>query len=488
MSARLRVWAALAAFLFAVGIVAGCGTSGTLVPNMPPETTVFVNGPVVTVNHVVRLRWFGSDVDGNVERYEFKWIYEAGQEPSGYDSSAWFSTSRVESLFTVYTPAGVSMPSFVIRAIDDQGEPDPTPARQPFSFTNAPPTVRFASLPALADTTFPVATLSWTASDPDGVTPVRNFLVWLDGQEDDPIVVSGTTSVTVMPERFSDGAGGYVTGLRKVYVRAIDDGGAVSEPDSFAWQVLNPVGDVLLIDDTPEFDSAPIDGSYTDALDRQLGPGNYTVLRLQNTNPFRTTADLTATLGFFESVVWYADNAPFPSGPLGLAEPGIRALLQDGGNVFLVSTFAVGTNGRLNSEGFLTDIVGADSLVVNEAINTTNFSINSDAVLHPGSTTPYDSLLAIVGADGVEAFELFDPADAAYTANAPILSPDQTRVLPVAVDRVPAGGTGRFVLFAFPLRLLGGTPNGAPPPDPDAHYGERTIRRVLARFGHGPTP
>ena len=49
-----------AAALFA----AGCGVKGTMGPNTPPETIVFVEGPVDTVNHVVTLRWFGSDPDG----------------------------------------------------------------------------------------------------------------------------------------------------------------------------------------------------------------------------------------------------------------------------------------------------------------------------------------------------------------------------------------------------------------------------------------
>jgi hypothetical protein len=490
-----RARAALLAFWFGALVLAvqGCGTSGSLVPNLPPETVVFVSGPVDTVNHVVRLRWFGSDSDGDVERYEFKWIYEAGQEPSGYDSSTWFSTTRVDSVFTVFTPNGVSMPTFVIRAVDDDGEPDPTPARQPFTFTNQPPTVTFLTVPTLPDTTFPVATLRWTANDPDGVIPVETFLVWLDGQEDDPLLVNGT-SVTLPPDRFKDGTGAFVTGPRKAYVRAIDTGGAVSEPDSFAWQVLPPVGEVLLIDDVPEFESGPIDGSYTDALDRQLGPGNYTVLRLQNTNPFRTPEDLTATFGLFESIVWYADNAPGPSGTLAIAEPAIRSHLAAGKNVFLLSVWAVGTAGVLTQnstdpEAFLSEIVGADSVIVNEILNTTNFSISSDAVITPGSAVPYDPLLAIVIADRIEAFVLNDPADAAYVAAPPILSPNQTAPWPIAVDRVPDGGTGRFVFFAFPLRLLGGTAPGQPDPfPPDAHYGERTVREVLARFGHGVAP
>ena len=85
---------ALAAVLGAVLLAAGCGVKGTLVPNGAPETTIFVEGPVDTVNHVVHLRWFGSDPDGHVARFEYRFVYPAGQEPAGHDSSAWLSTRR----------------------------------------------------------------------------------------------------------------------------------------------------------------------------------------------------------------------------------------------------------------------------------------------------------------------------------------------------------------------------------------------------------
>jgi hypothetical protein len=71
MRARLL---ALAAMTLAALFAAGCGVKGTLVPNTPPETNVFVDGPVDTVNHVVHLRWFGSDPDGQVARYEYRYV------------------------------------------------------------------------------------------------------------------------------------------------------------------------------------------------------------------------------------------------------------------------------------------------------------------------------------------------------------------------------------------------------------------------------
>ena len=212
MSRSLRTLAACALVALAVS-GGGCGKEGTLSPNRAPETIVFVAGDLDTVRHIVRLAWFGTDPDGIVDRYEFKWIYEAGQAPAGYDSSAWFTTDRTDSTFAVWTPSGASMPTFVVRAIDDENEPDPTPARQTFRFRNLPPTVAFSGTPVLPATTLPVATVTWSATDPDGDVARASYQVWLDGDlSRATLLPPGTTEFTIPPAAFSDGAGGYVDG------------------------------------------------------------------------------------------------------------------------------------------------------------------------------------------------------------------------------------------------------------------------------------
>jgi hypothetical protein len=475
-----------AALALALALAPGCGKKGTLAPNLPPETVVFVSGDLDTVRHIVGLSWFGTDPDGEVVAYEFKWIYEPGRAPAGYDSSLWFRTGRSDSTFVVFTPDGAAMPTFVIRAVDDEGAPDPSPARQAFRFRNEAPRVDLVGSPVLPATTFPVATIRWTASDPDGDIANAHYLIWLDGDEADRFVTTGN-EFTLPPESFEDGAG-WVPGPHTVHIRAIDDGGAASPADSFTWNVIAPVGDVLLVDDVPEALSAAVDPAYRNALDRQLGAGAYSVINLETANPFRSPADLTHTFGFFRSVLWYQENNAARSAGLPLAEPAIRAHLAEGGNFFLTSTIAVGTSGTLDTPGFLADIVGADSVRVNRRTGTTGFTLGNGSVLRPGPATPYDSLRAVAISSNLEALALASPAEAAFLARPILLDSTQTEDWIVGVDRVPAGGTGRFVFLTFPLRFLGGTPTGAPAPAPDANYAERTIRRVLARFGHGANP
>jgi len=478
---------ALAAMTFAVLLVAGCGIQGTLVPNTAPETIVFVDGPVDTVNHVVHLRWFGSDPDGHVERYEYRFVYPAGQEPSGHDSSAWLSTTRTDSTFVAYTPDGYSMPTFVIRAIDDDGLADPTPARQTFQFRNDPPTVTLIGNPILPTTTLPVATIQWSANDPDGDIGLAHYLVWLDADEANATLVPASTSFTLPPSMFSDGAGGYVAGPHAVHIRAVDDGGAVSAPASFTWNVVAPVGEVLLVDDQQA--SSAIDPMYTTAFDTQLGAGNYTRLELELNNPFRSPADLTYSFALFKSVFWYQENYTVRSGPLSMAEPAIRAHLAAGRNMYIDSQTLVGTGGAIPNQAFLEEIVGADSVRFNLATQNTNYGLSSGQVLRPGPAVPYDSLRSVAISTSVDALILKSLNDAAFLAPPIVLDSSQVEDWVVGVDRVPEAGSGRLVFLTFPLRFLGGTPAGAPPPPaPDPNYGVTTVRKILARFGHGTAP
>jgi hypothetical protein len=156
--------------------------------------------------------------------------------------------------------------------------------------------------------------------------------------------------------------------------------------------------------------------------------------------------------------------------------------------MYVSSVNFMGTNGALTSDAFLADIVGADSLRTNVANVTTNFSISNQAEIQPNPGTPYDSLRAAVNVSNVDALVMKNAAEAAFYAPPAVLDSSQHENWDIGVDRVPAGGAGRFVYLAFPLRFLGGFQPSAPSPAPDANYAERTLRKILYRFGHGSAP
>ena len=66
MRRPLLACAAVSALLVIL-LAASCGSrKTTLGPDLPPETSVYIQGTVDTVNHRVHLYWFGSDPDGYV--------------------------------------------------------------------------------------------------------------------------------------------------------------------------------------------------------------------------------------------------------------------------------------------------------------------------------------------------------------------------------------------------------------------------------------
>jgi hypothetical protein len=134
--ALLRIGlAALACAAFVIAV--GCSPKKVMNPNLPPETSVFVQGSVDTVSYRAHLYWFGSDADGYVVAYELRFL-----NPDQPADTAWIRTTKTDSVFSVFTPTGTSKPEFEVRAIDDAGLTDPTPATQSFTFSNLPPRSR----------------------------------------------------------------------------------------------------------------------------------------------------------------------------------------------------------------------------------------------------------------------------------------------------------------------------------------------------------
>ena len=202
-----------------------------------------------------------------------------------------------------------------------------------------------------------------------------------------------------------------------------------------------PQGEVLLVDDVPAAQSAPVDPAYRNALNRQLGSSAaYTVIDIELANPFRSAADITATFGFFRSVIWYQDMNTARSAALPLAEDAIRTHLAAGGNVYVCSTILVGTSGAIATPGFLADVVGADSVRVNPKLGTTAFSIGNGSIIHPAAGAAYDSLRAVAISTNVDALVLRQAADAAFEARPIVLDSSQVEPWTIGVDRVPAGG------------------------------------------------
>ena len=465
----------LAALALPVALAIGCSKkSSVLRPDVPPETSVFVQftpGPEHAVNHLVHLYWSGSDPDGDVVAFEFRFVHPGDRA----DTVTWHRTTLTDSVFAVYTPNGVSMPTFEVRAIDNAGLTDPTPASQGFTFTNQPPTLTLAQR-KLSDTTFASVTLFWSALDPDGDTGKMRFRVWLDslgninGYQSSAIVAS-RQPFTVPTYMFRQG-GRLLAGYRRAYVQPIDDGGMLGAIDSTTWYVRAPVpgadhGRLLLFDDVTGFIANPsiYDSLYLNTAKRNLPPDQFSIVRLTfNKQMFLSAGDIYQTFALFDAVVWYRGS-----------QGGISSLIQnyqsalgqylDGGGQLMVESFnlvdAYNAPGALNNS-WVTTYLNCDSLhfapVGGEVDSTANWSVNGGDLFQappfPPSIAVNDTAILVqsrIITDGLRGFALRDTGDVVLWARRGYLSPPAVVDVPIAVS-VPQKSGGRFVVTTFPLR------------------------------------
>ena len=489
---RVLLLLVLLAAVAGLGVTAGCGLTkkltGTQHANQPPHTVLFVNGAIDTVNHVVHLYWFGSDADGAVAGFEWQM-----KNPVAPADSAWHFTTNTDSLFIVQAPAGYTNPVFSVRAIDNAGARDPNPPRQTFEFSNQAPTVKLTQKPLPTDTTFSSVTVAWSATDVDGDVGKLQYLVWLNGNEGSPEMTTATT-FTMPSSRFLVN-GNLTTGPRKLYVRAIDDGGRAGPADSVTWVVRRPVTGVrarlLLVDDVPRASANNLrfDTLYSNSIGRVGVPTDqYTILRLDTTQPFKSAADVAQTFKQFETVVWYRGIETSISTLLTTAEPGIASYLDAGGRFYLDGLYLIGgrnANGPLD-EGFVRSHLNSNGMI-SMFTNSGTFSDSSIGFGNAGASvfTPHvDVGFGTIGRDslytrgfavrpgeagGLRQFQFNDRSQVVLWGGLGTLTPDigDSTAVGVAVPQ-PSGGIG--IVVCMP-------PGGAVPP-----VGPGTQAGSAARF------
>ncbi len=189
------------------GLLGGCReqTTAAIDRNIAPQTFLTsAPGDSQTSFYRVALRWAGLDQDGVVARYE---VAVTDSLPKEQDIG-WRRTTRSDSLviFRVEEAREVLGHRFYVRAIDNEGKVDPTPAWAFFGARdNVPPWVLFKE--AIAYEPISGATITLTSVDP--VTPTDTIptgwgvrFAWTGGDRDVAITPEGTIEQVGRVERF----------------------------------------------------------------------------------------------------------------------------------------------------------------------------------------------------------------------------------------------------------------------------------------------
>lgn len=283
------------------------------------------------------MTWWGEDPDGDVVGYFYKWQHE----------DSWTYTFSETETFIIPIRSAFGIFSFSVKAMDSDSLIDETPASITLPIRNTPPAIdfRYQSNPVVTgstadvtERTFPTRTFLWAVSDADGLETVDSIYYAVDDTSNWIALPASEKGITLTE---------IPAGSHVFYLKARDIAGAESqvvhypdlEDDSTpnTWEVVEPVGDILLVDD---FDFDPQNNAqswYSGVLDTisGIGPDGYSIWEIGRNLPFSET-DVSATLGYFKHVLWYsAVTGPETYGDA--ANP-INQFIQQGGNFMLVAT------------------------------------------------------------------------------------------------------------------------------------------------------
>lgn len=206
----------VAVLSLALLLLAGCSGdtefSGVSLPNRKPDTRITGEPNPLEASFVVDLNWMGSDDDGFIAGYEWKISNNGNDGISPRDTLTvdpltgavlhrWRYTARNDTTLILLAdqpdypgddpadPRSYRTHSFFIRAVDDKGAVDPTPAYVSFTSTTIVPECRVV-YPNLSRTTYKrvpdTVNLGWEGRDSDFVLkePTQMRFLWKSAQYD----------------------------------------------------------------------------------------------------------------------------------------------------------------------------------------------------------------------------------------------------------------------------------------------------------------
>ena len=348
------------------------------IPNQPPEThiSIFSDNALNATTSRQTFHWWGDDPDGIV--VGFIYTFEASAENVetwDNDSPApfWTFTTERTRTFTLQLSGADTVYTLRVKAIDDEGAADPSPAEKQFPLVNSIPSVEFPLGTEVPDTTFTVATFVWSGSDPDGDGNISKFQYILD--DTNGIWIDLEPKINSVTLGAEDGLteGGHV-----FFLRAIDIAGASSSiirmprDEDDIWYVRVPRSNFLVIDDHNIADNT---ASFYNAILQSL-IGTFDVWDIKrNSGELKPPGAraFTETLLLYDRIYWFADSGP----NLEKAQVAIPEFLDNGGKLIMTTVFPRNTTNLGSPLAFSpVDSLGEriNRLIRNQLVMTTEFA------------------------------------------------------------------------------------------------------------------
>lgn len=348
----------LSCILLSVFLIS-CEKEGELKPNTEPVTNLYLSSINRSgsdrLNAIVEMKWSGEDKDGYITGYEIS-----------FDNINWSYTDVQDSTFrfTINNGSDTTDIDFYVRAIDNDGNKDKTPAYLKIPIKNTAPTIVLDDNLIKGDSVYSVFSIFWTANDLDGFNTLDSIYIKINNGEWFAIAKSFNfaTFVAEQPElngptlakvyggnnafNLNRTISGLVVGAKNtVYVKAKDLSGVDSELDSLAPFVLRRKTSDLLVLDAFNIASTPnADDVYKVALSQSYGAYDYYDFYRQNKGYFPKLWKPTFLLmmNLYDKIFWYSDNSRSATAGGMLLEEGATAIqdyLNNGGKILIASDF-----------------------------------------------------------------------------------------------------------------------------------------------------
>lgn len=448
------------------------GIMGNGQQNQPPETHTIIDTIIRTganrLNSEVHIRWWGDDPDGFVKGYEF-----------AFDNGPWTFTTLNDSVFILSPPPGEDTVdfNFKVRAMDNEGMVDPTPASVVYPVKNSPPSVHFVAGTQNPTFTFPIIRFFWKGEDTDGEANLNRYeLIWNDTTQQ-PVEVDINTSGAIF-EALSMQAGptetyiyrnnndnpepetipGFVVNdTNRLYIRVIDNSDAESSFIASYPVYVRPVrSDVLLVNG--DDGNVAAETFYVQHIN-SVGIAPFDTLRffekVGGSYSQQAADNLTQRKIFalFHTIIWYSNKA---ATSLSIAQRTTTDFFGQGGKM-LMSIYVSST---FDEQSQFFDFTPVESLV---SPPDTTLLLDNGAQLTPlQSGWPTLSSTSIVGVVkpmilSIGATPLYDAELLARDNPSGSLGPWTGKSTVVAKQAV--GGQTNFVFSTLELHKLDGNTN-----------------------------
>jgi len=287
--------------------------------NNAPNTTL-ANVPVDndTLNALVKLAWDGEDNDGYVVAYEYKYTtYPLGNSIGDSIVHEWTRIEKNSLTISFTSPDKLNRQRFKVRAVDNSGNIDPTPAEKIFYTKQTfPPTTTILAprngeeffVVEKTSVWFPGIFLKFTGEDKDG--HVIGY-AWAVDEGNWHWVSANDTIIYIKPEEFGEKLDGehIIKVISKDDTYLVDPNG-----DKVSIELVVPSfeKDILILDDTREdisvrnVDDSVIDSFYFDIFTYN---NNYIV---DQRNLVTRGFPSRKILGKYKLVVWHSDDSKIP--------------------------------------------------------------------------------------------------------------------------------------------------------------------------------